>query len=178
MSEKKLRRILAFMCLTAMVTSSGCDKEDKPGNQMQTNDGAHVSTGFDDLDFDLSKDNEDQPEFEDAFLESDNSSASSENASDAEPMYIERDGYAYQIDPATLDVIDVPLDPITHEPVLETGDIDVELPEVPPAPGYDVSESIIDKEENNQEQTVDTPSAETPTEDTKYPNTGIFLEDD
>ena len=64
------------------------------------------------------------------------------------PMYIEQNGCAYQLDPATLQPIGGPLDLVTHEPIAE-------------------SEIILD-----------TPSAVEPTPETKYPNTGIFLEDD
>ena len=74
-----------------------------------------------------------------------------------EPMYIEKDGYAYQLDPATLQPMEQALDPVTHEPVtMDLSDIDYEEVETP----------------------EESPSAVEPTEDNKYPNTGIFLEDD
>ena len=66
-----------------------------------------------------------------------------------EALYIERDGFSYALDPDTLQVIDTPLDPVTHEPVEE----------IEPEPEPE-------------------PSAIEPTEENKYPNTGIFLEDD
>lgn len=69
-------------------------------------------------------------------------------------MYTEIDGYAYRLDPATMEPVGGPLDRITHEPVV-------------------ISDTVAMPEETTQ-----SPSQEVPTEDTKYPNTGIFLEDD
>lgn len=69
------------------------------------------------------------------------------------PMYVEQDGLTHLMDPATLQPTGGPLDPTTKEPL----------------------QSQQDEEAANQD---DSPSAEEPTEDTKYPNTGIFLEDD
>lgn len=88
-----------------------------------------------------------------------------DSSSTAQPvgdMYTEVDGYAYRLDPATMTPVGDPLDVITHEPVVltdvsETGDGDGGKD----APTQELS-----------------PSQEVPTEDTKYPNTGIFLEDD
>lgn len=73
-------------------------------------------------------------------------------------MYTEIDGYAYLLDPATLEPTGGPLDTLTHEPVV-LSDEKSEVSTEPP---------VMDI----------TPSSETPTEQTKYPNTGIFLEDD
>lgn len=83
-------------------------------------------------------------------------------------MYTEIDGYAYRLDPATMTPVGEPLDVITHEPVV-------------------LADVTGDTNDENQVQPEDTPgqaeeelspSQETPTEATKYPNTGIFLEDD
>lgn len=86
-----------------------------------------------------------------------------DSSSTAQPvgdMYTEIDGYAYRLDPATMTPVGDPLDVITHEPVVladtsEAGDGEGD------APTQELS-----------------PSQEVPTEETKYPNTGIFLEDD
>ena len=68
--------------------------------------------------------------------------------------------YAYALDPETLQPVGDPLDPVTHEPVQEFSSLDPTVqPENEPVP-----ESSIE--------------IETPTEVNKYPNTGIFLEDD
>lgn len=64
-----------------------------------------------------------------------------------EPTYIEKDGYAWLLDPVTFEIADGPFDPVTHERV-------------------------------QQGEEVLSPSQETPTDETMYPNTGIFLEDD
>lgn len=79
------------------------------------------------------------------------------------PMYTEIDGYAYLLDPATLQPTGGPLDRITHEPVV--------LSDVTAAPeGSEESDGDVSSQGS--------PSAVVPTDDTKYPNTGIFLEDD
>lgn len=72
-------------------------------------------------------------------------------------LYTIEDGFAYALDPATLDKVGPPLDPVTHEPVGE-GPV-VEEPPV-------------------EEPLVEEPTIEPPPEEIKLPNTGMFLEDD
>lgn len=82
-------------------------------------------------------------------------------------LYIERDGYAYQLDPATLDVIDIPLDPVTKDPVTIATASPSEVPE------QNVSSEVMDVE------TPDTSFTRvSPTETNKYPDTGIIWEED
>ena len=145
--------IICSFALVVMVTLLvGCQRDDgvvQPQGQSVTTsapDNQQLSVGLpeDSIDFNLSR--EDSPEFTEGL----------DSVVSVEPMYVERDGYAYQLDPATLQPINQPLDPETYEPV----DIVKEAP---------VEEEVA---------VVDSPSAEEPTESTKYPNTGIFLEDD
>lgn len=75
-----------------------------------------------------------------------------------EAQYVYEGGYAYLVDPATSEVIDTPLDPVSKEPA-------VLPPEVSATP------EVV-------EEFVQTPTREEPTDVNKYPNTGIFLEDD
>ena len=77
-------------------------------------------------------------------------------------MYVERDGYAYRLDPATLDVIDVPLDPVTKEPV----DLNISVDPVP-EDSADVSSSA----------TTNSATRVPPTDANKYPSTGLLLEE-
>lgn len=75
-------------------------------------------------------------------------------------LYVTEGDYAYALDPATLDKVGPPLDPVTHEPVQT---------EAPPP------------DENAPEETPpETKPEETapPAEEVKLPNTGLFLEDD
>ena len=157
--------------LTLAVCLSGCSKDANDEINKQPDDQSAVAG---DLSFELNRGEE--PSFDDVFMEEDTSVS---EGSEPEPMYIEKDGYAYQIDPATLDVIEVPLDPVTHEPVLGDTEHDVELPDVPADPRLELEEEVVDPIVNDDNTVVEeSPSAQTPNNDNKYPNTGIFLEDD
>lgn len=78
-------------------------------------------------------------------------------------LYAEKDGYLYRLDPATLEPVGEPLDPITKEPVdLTSEEEQAPTEQLPPV----------------EEEEPESPSQEEPTEENTYPNTGIFLEDD
>lgn len=147
---------------------SGCDilnRESEP--PVDDTSGQHYSVGApaDSLNFDLQATA--PPDFDEAGQAVPAEDSPNQGVAPTD-MFVEKDGYAYRLDPATLEPIDIPLDPITHEP------IEGEKPIVPssePTPTTGVAVST-------PEETVTTPSRVAPTEGTKYPNTGIFLEDD
>lgn len=125
----------------------------------------------DDLGFTLSNDD---PNF--TGLDLNNEPGESEPVTvSSEPVYIERGGYAYELDPQTLQIIDVPLDINTHLPISQEAEPESVVSDTPdvedePTPSIEVTpEPII---------TPIPSTVSTPTETTKYPNTGIFLEDD
>lgn len=122
---------------------------------------------------------------------------------EGEPMYEEDGGVAYEIDPVTLERISGPLDIDTHEPVgdLVTEGLDAEVSsetavaekttnplavtgeeETPVVSEVSDTEVSVPEEpkvtEEPQETAEETSGITTPTEYTKLPNTGKFLEDD
>ena len=147
----RAKRLIAVLGIIAAILAAvpGCAKkptreDNLKQNNVVTDPAPSVS---DELSFDLQ-----QPE-EPTFEETENLDSISDSIG---PMYIERDGYAYQLDPVTMTPIEQPLDPVTYEPV-----------------------TLESTEEDEGSEVVDnSASAEEPTEDTKYPNTGIFEEDD
>lgn len=145
---RKATVLLWALCLILVFTA--CNQEgngsDGAMNETPTTSETPVGMPESDLSFDLSR--EEDPNF------TDNEQDTTLNTEEPEPLYIIIDGYAYQLDPATLLPIDIPLDPVTHEPV------------------------EIDPEEDSNTEVEEHPSAEEPTDDTKYPNTGVFTEDD
>lgn len=149
-----------------VATLSGCDilnREAEP--PVDDTSGHHYSVGApaDSLDFNLQVTN--PPAFDEAGQAVPVEQTPSQEVTPTD-MFVEKDGYAYRLDPATLEPIDIPLDPITHEP------IEGEKPVVPtPAPTPDIDVDEL-------EGLPSTPSGVAPTDDTKYPNTGVFLEDD
>ena len=153
---------LLLATLTLLASLVVCSKKDKDDDVIAGLKQPTTTQQTTDLSFDL------QATPDPEFSETDDLTGmeySTGSLLDATPLYIERDGYAYRLDPSTLEPIDVPLDPVTHEPVdvVSTSDDGVEGEE-----GAEVAEVDVEY----------SPSAEAPTEDTKYPNTGIFLEDD
>lgn len=117
----------------------------------------------------------------------------SPDTSEGEKLYTIIGDYAYELDPATLQPIGPPLDPITHEPV-ENPVLDGQNPSSPNNPQYNQQPENNNQnqqpENNNQNQQPennnnngnqsgqDQGGNQQPTEDTKLPNTGMFLEDD
>lgn len=146
---------VAFFCLF----TSGCflNRTDEPSIESSANSSYHenvIGVPEEDLQFSLSPD-DGTPEFGEV------------TGSTGGALYIERDGYAYQLDPATLDVIDIPLDPVTKDPVTIATAQPSEVPE------QNVSSEVMDVE------TPDTSFTRVPpTEANKYPDTGIIWEGD
>lgn len=88
----------------------------------------------------------------------------------SEGLYTIEGGYAYAIDPVTLDKTGPALDPLTKEPV--------EL-DAPAEPVSSEEESVQEKtEEEPEEEPVEEETPVEIPESVKLPNTGIFLEDD
>lgn len=89
---------------------------------------------------------------------------------ESDALYVEQDGYAYRLDPATLEPVGGPLDPVTHEPIsLESETVATPAPE---------QSSVSAQPELGETSDKDTPTRTEPTQDNRYPNTGVFLEDD
>lgn len=165
-----MRKGIAVICAAVALTVSltGCDtvmsilpggngeNPDTPTPVESDTTGQHIQVGVpeDDLDFGLEP--VQNPEFSDV------PDASAEPVQEQEALYIEQDGYAYRLDPATLEVIDEPLDPVTYEPIT----VDEEPTPEP------TEESVVEEVQD------DTPTRTEPTEENRYPNTGMFLEDD
>lgn len=167
------RKILVGMLLTCVCISAltGCStiKSLLPGSNqsdqppvISSEPSASLGVPEDEIEFDLQAPSE--PVFQEGFQEGypgdsiDLDGAipldSEQDDSIAEDDLFVVDGdYAYRLDPHTLEKVGGPLDPVTHEPV-----------EV--------------KEQPQPDADVETPSATEPTDETKYPNTGIFVEDD
>lgn len=152
-----------------VMTLSGCDILNREPEATADNTGQHYSVGApaDSLDFDLQVTA--PPEFDEAGQAVPADDSPSEHVTPA-AMFVERNGYVYRLDPATLEPIDIPLDPITHEPIEGEKPVVSSLEPVSP-PASDVIEDKL-------EEAPIMPSGVTPTDETKYPNTGIFLEDD
>lgn len=109
------------------------------------------------------------------------------------PLY-ENDGkYAYQLDPVSLERISGPLDMTTKEPIsASTTDPsatttpepilqkDLDSAQYSDGIGGTTSTSSVDEPEVEESSPVEAPEESTlePSEHTKLPNTGIFLEDD
>lgn len=149
---------------------SGCDilnRESEP--PVDDTSGQHYSVGApaDSLNFDLQATA--PPDFDEAGQAVPAEDSPNQGVAPTD-MFVEKDGYAYRLDPATLEPIDIPLDPITHEPIEGQKPI---VPSLEPAP-TSTPDVVVD----TPEEASATPSGVAPTDDTKYPNTGIFLEDD
>ena len=79
-----------------------------------------------------------------------------ENSAAVDGLYTILNGYAYALDPNTFEPVGPPLDVNTHQPIPQEPEPEV-VEEPAPPPVVEIVE---------------------PTEETKLPNTGIFLEDD
>lgn len=157
----------AIVVATALTVSlTGCDtiRSLLPGSSggeptvttpaIDDSAGQHMTVGLPEDDIDFGLEPVQDPEFSEV------PDASAEPVQEDDALYIEQDGYAYRLDPATLEVIDEPLDPVTHEPI-ET-----------------VEPEVVETPEVSAESEADTPTRTEPTEENRYPNTGMFLEDD
>lgn len=88
----------------------------------------------------------------------------------SEPLYTFEDGYAYALDPETLQKTGPALDPVTKEPIADAAAPDTAEPETP-----------VDGEgepEVGEPASADEGAKTEPDESVKLPNTGIFMEDD
>lgn len=142
----------------------GKDSGDSNGTGVTGSDNPNsfvIGVPEDELDFDMQAG--DTPVFGDVGDPVENTVDESD-ASNSEDLYIEKDGYAYRLDPVTLDPIDQPLDPVTKEPVANYE--------------QNQNQNIISDSSDENGIPSETPSAVAPTDENKYPNTGIFLEDD
>lgn len=159
----------AIVVATALTVSlTGCDtiRSLLPGSSggeptattpaIDDSAGQHMTVGLPEDDIDFGLEPVQDPEFSEV------PDASAEPVQEDDALYIEQDGYAYRLDPATLEVIDEPLDPVTYEPITVDEEITPETTEEP------VVEEVQE----------DTPTRTEPTEENRYPNTGMFLEDD
>lgn len=154
-----MRKYLCILCaLVVALSLCGCSaitnllhQNEEPEPAPAPSENIQVGVPEEDISFDL-----EEPQAP-VFSEQDQEAPPAD-----EDLYIERDGYAYKLDPATLEPIDIPLDPVTKEPI-EAVDV---LDDAAPVP-----EDIIEMPEFPV-------TAVEPTEEIKYPNTGIFLEDD
>ena len=144
-----MKKYLCILCVSLMAFAlSGCSaitgllQRNEESEPAPTED-IQVGVPEEDISFDL-----EEPSTP-VFSEQDVTEAPAQ-----EDLYIERDGYAYKLDPATLEP--------TKEPIEATNVVN----DTAPAP----------------EDSVQMPefpvTAVEPTEEIKYPNTGIFLEDD
>ena len=173
-----MRKTLILLLTFMLLLMSGCSmfskdtEEEGPPAGVKPLDPSQVPqnpTG-EELSFDLelpadpdfNEDLEPDPTGDGSLMDPTDTPNTGDGASDAdyEPLYIEMDGYAYELDPITFEPIDVPLDPITRLPV--NAEVDDAV--------------LVDEVDDNFYE--EHPSAEEPTEETKYPNTGIFTEDD
>lgn len=87
-----------------------------------------------------------------------------ESSSEGDLYEVAEDGYAYRLDPATLEPFGPPLDPITHQEISATAVQQDALPQLPVEPTGATSAADL--------------TAVPPTLENKYPNTGVYLEDD
>lgn len=171
MKKKNYSTLLAFcLCLLMALSLVGCgekDEEDLPQDSGQaapapeeqvppadlgatTPDvpgfGLEGTMGGDGIDFQLQSSG--NPDFNDVPVGSFDTG-----------LYTVEDGFTYALDPATLEKVGPPLDPVTHEPLEE------QPTETPLEPEQTPTEAP-------QEETTPPPA------EVKLPNTGMFLEDD
>lgn len=96
-------------------------------------------------------------------------------------MYTIDGGYAYALDPDTLQPTGDPLDPITHEPADLTDVENLNPPKVDPDPKLSEGDDKAEGDTDTQvlaDSISEGTSSEQVAPQVKLPNTGIFLEDD
>ena len=94
-----------------------------------------------------------------------------------EGLYTIENGYAYALDPTTFDKVGPPLDPVTHEPIGDAASDDGSVD----ASGEGSGEGDTTGEGEGNGEGAEGSSDEGSngiSDQTKLPNTGIFLEDD
>lgn len=103
-------------------------------------------------------------------LPSEDNTMGASSGEDSDALYeVKDDGYAYRLDPQTFEAYGEPLDPVTHEPISGSS-VEFSGPTSSAEPEPDQSDST--------EITDDSTVFVEPTEETRLPNTGLFLEDD
>lgn len=167
------KAILAFVIAVLCLAVAGCsggggsDKSSQPNdssgdnyfqNQMSPTTNISATEPPSDVDFDMSAPA--APNFDNMTL----------TPAASEPLYTFEDGYAYLLDPDTLQKTGGPLDPVTKEPIEQE-------PAGEPGEEAGEGEPTDPAEPETPGETEEPPAAEIP-EEVKLPNTGVFLEDD
>ena len=183
---KKYIKLLAVYCVVCVV-GTGCSfpwsKEPVPIESPAVSSAPAMSSSINEM-----QDFSSIPEYGGGdevpvVLPSEDSTMSASSEDDDDALYeIKDDGYAYRLDPQTFEAYGEPLDPETHQPISGTStEYSGPSSEVEPKPVPSESEPEQEPEpepsepvENTEENTA----LVEPTEETRLPNTGLFLEDD
>lgn len=107
-----MKKALSIAMVISILALGGCGGGNATQNEQSTPPPtvqveSEVGAPEDDVDFELSKD--ENPDFDDEDLATDETPT--------EPIYIEVGDYVYRVDPVTLQPVGEPLDPDTLEPV-------------------------------------------------------------
>lgn len=183
-------RLLTVLLMTALVLSlSACSLpfigNKSASSSAEDDQSSSTSTSTEDVNFDLTASSENSssvdlsslPEYNGNSTGASVPSPSADNTlpstgSDSALYEVGEDGYAYALDPASLEPYGPPLDPVTHEELSAK------------AIQADSGTAISAPEEKAIAPSVMEPTpmpdytATAPTPENKYPNTGVFLEDD
>ena len=145
-----MKKLLILLAAVSLLLA-GCVKKDSGNNTPAPPPSVEVGTdiGAPEDDLDFELSQGGNPNFDDSDL--------SNEETPTEPIYIEVGDYVYRVDPVTLQPVGEPLDPETLEPI---------------------DTSSIPEEGADEEEPGDTPTTEEPTDENKYPNTGMYEGDD
>lgn len=156
MYKRKLLSICLSICILSTLAACNPFQKEKP-SQAQTEQENNVEFEIED---------ETNPEFS-----TDVSDIEMDTITSDSPIYEEENGYAYELDPNTLERISGPLDPVTYEPVESTSNES----DNPLAPDTQVQEPQVEESTQVEQETVS--GTTTPNSYNKLPNTGLYPEE-